>query len=745
MPRKKKANKEDKKTNPDVVGLNAQVLEQPITDTLEVNFMPYAMSVIVSRAIPEIDGFKPSHRKLLYTMYKMNLLTGARTKSANIVGQTMRLNPHGEGAIYETMVRLSKGYEALLTPFVDSKGSFGKIYSRDMAYAASRYTEAKLAPITAELFRDIDKETVDFADNYDGSMKEPVLLPTSFPNILVSANQGIAVGMSCMICGFNLTEVCETAIEFLLNPDCNLFDTLKAPDFSTGGELIFDRETMETIYKTGRGSFKLRAKWAYDKKLNIIEISEIPYTTTAEAIIDKVAELIKQNKIKEIADMRDETDLNGLKLAIDLKRGTDPEKLMLKLFKMTPLTDTFSCNFNILIAGMPRVMGIREILEEWSAWRIESIRRRVYFDLTKKKDKLHLLKGLGKILLDIDKAIKIIRNTDSESEVVPNLMIGFGIDDIQAEFVAEIKLRNINREYILKRLDEITELEKEISDLEDILKSRGRINKIIIAELKAVIKKYGMPRKTQIISEKEVEEYNAEDDIEDYPVTAFVSKHGYFKKITPLSLRMAAEQKFKEDDALSRSFETTNKAELLVFTDCFQVYKAKISDFEDTKASALGTYLPAKLEMDENENVIFVMDAGDYTGSLVFIYENGKAARVPLSSYYTKTNRKKLTGAYSQKIGLTAIIPFDSDLEIAVNTTDNRVLIFNTAALSPKVTRDTQGVSVMTLKQKHRVRFAAGADDTPIKNRAKYKAKKIPAAGSPLKQEDTGEEQLSLL
>jgi DNA gyrase subunit A len=744
MPRNKKANKEDK-PNGNVIGLHAEVLAQPITDTLEINFMPYAMSVIVSRAIPEIDGFKPSHRKLLYTMHKMNLLSGARTKSANIVGQTMRLNPHGDAAIYDTMVRLSRGYEALLAPFVDSKGSFGKIYSRDMTYAASRYTEAKLAPICAELFRDIEKDTVDFEDNYDGSTKEPLLLPTTFPNILVSANQGIAVGMACMMCGFNLSEVCETTIEFLQNPECNLMDTLKAPDFTTGGELIFDREAMEAIYKTGRGSFKLRAKWTYDKKQNIIEINEIPYTTTAEAIIDKVAELIKQGKVREIADMRDETDLNGLKLAIDLKRGAEPEKLMLKLFKMTPLMDTFSCNFNILIAGMPRVMGIAEILEEWTAWRIESVRRRVYFDLTRKKEKLHLLKGLGKILLDIDKAIKIIRNTESESEVVPNLMIGFGIDEIQAEFVAEIKLRNINREYILKRLEETSALEKEIDDLEELTKNRGRIKKVIIDELKNVIKKYGTPRKTEIVSETDVEQYSPEEDIEDYQVTIFVSKHGYFKKITPLSLRMAADQKLKEDDALSRSFETTNRAELLVFTDKYQTYKVKVSDFEDTKASALGTYLPAALKMDENENVLFVMDAGDYQGSLIFFYENGKASRVPVSAYATKTNRKKLTGAYCDQSALKTIIPFAGDLDIAVYTSDNRALIFNTALLAPKTKRDTQGVSIVTLKAKHRLARAVAAADTPIQNHAKYRVKNLPAAGALLKPEDTGEEQLSLI
>lgn len=745
MPRNKKTPDAKNNNEQDVVGLNAEIVEQPITDTLETNFMPYAMSVIVSRAIPEIDGFKPAHRKLLYTMYTMNLLNGPRTKSANIVGQTMRLNPHGEGAIYETMVRLSKGYEAILTPFVDSKGSFGKVYSRDMAYAASRYTEAKLSAICHEIFKDIDKDTIDFTDNYDGTTKEPVLLPTTFPNILVSANQGTAVGMGCKICGFNLTEVCRTTIEYLKNPGCNIMDTLKAPDFPTGGELIFDREAMEEIYRTGKGSFKVRGKWRYDKKENIIEIYEIPYTTTVEAIMDKVADLIKQGKLREISDMRDETDLNGLKLAIDLKRGTDPEKLMQKLFKMTPLMDTFSCDFNILIAGMPRVMGIAEILEEWTAWRIECIRRRVYFDLGKKREKLHMLRGLGKILLDIDKAIAIIRNTESESEVVPNLMIGFGIDEAQAEYVAEIKLRNINREYILKRVEETAELEKEIADLEDISNSKARIKKIIISELENVIKKYGAERKTAIVSETEVEEYKAEEQIEDYPVTVFVSRHGYLKKITPQSLRMASEQKFKEEDGLSRSFETTNASELLVFTDKCQTYKVRVSDFEDTKASALGVYLPAKLEMDEGESVLFVMDAGSYEGNLLFFYENGRAARVPVSAYQTKTNRKKLTNAYYDKSVLKSIIEFGSDTEVAVYTSDRRLLIFNTALLAPKTTRNTQGVKVVTLKARHSIEKAQLLSETPVKNHARYRVRSVPAAGALLKPEDNGEEQMSLL
>ncbi len=743
--KKKEVNSAPRVDSSNVEGLRAEVMEQAITDTLETNYMPYAMSVIVSRAIPEIDGFKPSHRKLLYTMYKMGLLNGSRTKSANIVGQTMRLNPHGDAAIYETMVRLSKGHEALLVPFVDSKGSFGKVYSRDMAYAASRYTEAKLSPVCAEIFRDIDHDTVDFMDNYDGSMKEPQLLPTTFPNILVSSNQGIAVGMASMICGFNLEEVCRTTIAFMKDPECDLFETLKAPDFPTGGELVFNREAMEQIYRSGRGSFKVRAKWEYIKDQNLIEIRQIPYTTTAEAIIDKVAELIKSGKVKEIADMRDETDLSGLKLAIDLKRGTDPEKLMQKLFKMTPLMDTFSCNFNILIAGLPRVMGVHEILEEWSAWRIESVRRRVYYELTRKKEKLHLLKGLGKILLDIDKAIRIIRETELEADVIPNLMIGFGIDEIQAEYVAEIKLRNINREYILKRVEETDSLEKEIADLEDITKNKSRIKKIIIDELQNVIKKYGQPRKTDIVFEHEVaDKMQVVEEVADYPVTVFMSRHGYFKKITPQSLRMNSEQKYKEEDGAYISFETSNNTELLVFTDKCQVYKTRVSEFEDTKASALGTFLPAKLQMDEGENVMYIMQPGDYTGNILFFFENGKVARVSLASYATKTNRKKLTGAYSDKSPLKTIIPITEEKEIAMFSTEGRALVFNSAQLAPKSTRDSQGVAVMTLKTKYRLRGAMWLDETSIKNISRYRVRSLPAAGALLKPEDSGEEQMSI-
>ena len=631
MPKKKQPQEgHPKVNNPNVLGLRAQVVEQPITDTLETNYMPYAMSVIVSRAIPEIDGFKPSHRKLLYTMYKMGLLTGARTKSANIVGQTMRLNPHGDAAIYDTMVRLSKGYGALLTPFVDSKGNFGKSYSRDMSWAAPRYTEAKLTAICAELFRDIDSDTVDFVDNYDNTMKEPALLPTSFPNILVSANSGIAVGMASQFCGFNLKEVCDTTIAYLKNPACDLTETLLAPDFPTGGELICDPAALRDIYDTGRGSVRVRARYRYVKEENLIEIYEIPYSTTVEAILDKVAELIKAGKAKEIADMRDETDLSGLKLAIDLKRGVDPDKLMMKLYKQTPLEDSFACNFNVLIAGSPRVLGVRQLLEEWTAWRTESVRRRTYFVLGKRKEKLHLLKGLKRILLDIDKAIKIIRETEEEAEVIPNLMIGFGIDQVQAEFVAEIKLRNINKEYILKRVNETAALQDEIDDLEDILNSPKRVKKIIVDELTAVAKKYGEPRRTAIVYGHEVEEYKEETVVEDYPVSIFLSREGYFKKITPASLRMNSEQKYKEGDGLRQSFETTNAAEVMFFTDRCQVYKARLSDFDDAKASVLGDYLPAKLNMDAGENVVFAVLPGDYSGALLFFFENGKAARVEI-------------------------------------------------------------------------------------------------------------------
>jgi len=744
----KKKNPEENKpkvNNPNVMGLRAEVLEQPITETLELNYMPYAMSVIVSRAIPEIDGFKPSHRKLLYTMYKMGLLSGGRTKSANIVGQTMRLNPHGDAAIYDTMVRLSKGYDALLHPFVDSKGNFGKVYSRDMAWAASRYTEAKLAPICHELFRDLDQDAVDFIDNYDNTMKEPALLPTTFPNILVSANQGIAVGMASQICGFNLGEVCDTAIAFLKNPRCDLRSTLLAPDFSTGGEIIRDDRALDEIYRTGRGSMKLRAKWRYVKAENLIEIYEIPYTTTSEAILDKVAELIKLGKAKEIADMRDETDLSGLKLTIDLKRGTDPDKLMAKLFKSTTLQDSCSCNFNVLIAGMPRVLGVRDLLEEWCAWRTDSVRRRVYFILGKKKDKLHLLKGLKRILLDIDKAIKIIRETEEEDMVIPNLMIGFGIDQIQAEYVAEIKLRNINKQYILKRIAEEEALRDEIDDLEDTLNSPQRIKKIIIGELTEVRKKYAVPRRTEIVYSHEVEEFDEEDDTPDYPVHVFLSREGYFKKITPLSLRMAAEQKYKEGDGPSQTFETTNRAEVMFFTDRCQVYKARLSDFDDAKASVLGDYLPTRLGMDPEEKVIFMHLPGDYTGHLIFFFENGKGARVEVAAYQTTSNRRKLTGAYSDKSPLAAIQFLTTDRELVAYSTEPRALIFNTALMAPKATRSTQGVQVMTMKPKYKLADVRPLEDTGITNLGRYRCRAIPATGALVKEEDGEDKQMKLL
>ena len=743
---KKKPEKQLKRPtgDPNVMGLRAQVVEQPITETLESNYMPYAMSVIVSRAIPEIDGFKPSHRKLLYTMYKMNLLTGPRTKSANIVGQTMRLNPHGDAAIYETMVRLSKGNGALLAPFVDSKGNFGKVYSRDMSYAAPRYTEAKLSPICAELFKDIDSDTVDFVDNYDGTMKEPSLLPTTFPNILVSANMGIAVGMASNICGFNLTECCQAAIDYLNDPDCDIMQSMPAPDFATGGEIIYNEAEMRKIYDTGRGSFPVRARWRYDQKANIIEIYEIPYTTRSEIIIDKVAELVKTGKIKEISDMRDETDLNGLKLAIDLKKGADPELLMQKLFKLTPLQDNFPCNFNVLIGGYPKVMGVKEILSEWCAWRMDSVRRRVYFDLGKKQDKLHLLQGLGRILLDIDKAIRIIRETEKEAEVVPNLMKGFDIDEIQANYVAEIKLRNINREYILKRLEETAELEKDIADLEATLNSRTRIKTIIVRELKDIMKKYPMERRTGIVMSHEVEQLGDEDIVPDYPCTVFLSREGYFKKITPQSLRMNAEQKYKDGDSLRISMETSNRKEFLVFTDKQQVYKLRLRDMDDTKASVLGTYLPAKLGMDEGESVITMIPA-EFDTTLLLVFDNGKVARFPCSVYETKTNRKRQTGAYSDKAALVEVLPIREEGEFVLTSSEGRAVLFRSEDLQTKASRTTQGVAVMKLKVKYKVVSAAPAELSGIQNKTRYKAKTLPAAGALLRPEDRGEQQTTLL
>ena len=733
--------------NPNVMGLRAAVVEQPITDTLETNYMPYAMSVIVSRAIPEIDGFKPSHRKLLYTMYKMGLLTGARTKSANIVGQTMRLNPHGDAAIYDTMVRLSKGYGALLTPFVDSKGNFGKSYSRDMSWAAPRYTEAKLSAICGEIFKDIDSDTVDFVDNYDNTMKEPALLPTTFPNILVSANSGIAVGMASQFCGFNLKEVCDTTVAYLKNPDCDLTETLLAPDFPTGGELIFDTDAIRDIYNTGRGSVRVRAKYRYVKDQNLLEIYEIPYSTTVEAILDKVAELIKAGKAKEISDMRDETDLSGLKLAIDLKRGVDPDKLMAKLYKLTPLEDAFACNFNVLIAGSPKVLGIRQILEEWTAWRTDSVKRRIFFVLGKKKEKLHLLKGLKRILLDIDKAIRIIRETEEEAEVIPNLMIGFGIDQIQAEYVAEIKLRNINKEYILKRTQETDALRDEIDDLEDLLNSPKRVKKVIVEELNAAAKKYGETRRTSIVYPHEITSYTPEEEQkEEYPVTVFLSREGYFKKITPASLRMNSEQKFKEGDTLRQSFETTSNAEAMFFTDQCQVYKTRLGEFDDAKASVLGDYLPTKLKMDAGENVIFmVLPGADYAGSLLFFYENGKVARIEMKAYQTASNRRKLTGAYSDKSPLACIRRLDEDCELAVYSNEPRCLIFHTALLAPKTTRSAQGVAVMTLKPKYHLETVLLSEETSITNRTRYRVRAIPAAGALVKEEDSEDQQISLL
>ena len=731
--------------DPAAMGLRAEVLEQPITETLETNYMPYAMSVIVSRAIPEIDGFKPSHRKLLYTMYQMKLLSGPRTKSANVVGQTMKLNPHGDAAIYDTMVRLSRGYGALLHPLVDSKGNFGKVYSRDMAWAASRYTEVRLDPICTELFRDIDQDAVDFVDNYDGKMKEPALLPTTFPNVLVSANQGIAVGMASNLCGFNLGEVCDATIAYLKDPECDLMETLKAPDLPTGGELLYDQAALSDIYRTGRGSFKIRSKWRYIKEENLIEVYEIPYSTTIEAIKEKIIELVKTGKTREISDVRDESDLSGLKLTIDLKRGTDPDKLMAKLFRSTPLLDSQSCNFNILIAGMPRVMGVREILEEWTAWRMDSVRRRTYFTMNRKKEKLHLLLGLRRILLDIDRAIQIIRDTEEDAEVVPNLMIGFGIDQTQAEYVADIRLRNINKEYILRRTQEVDELQAEIADLEDLVSSPKRIKKQITQELTEVKKKYATPRRTEIVYDHQSQtEAAPEDETPDYPVHLFLSREGYLKKITPQSLRMASDQKYKDGDGPFLQWEANNRDELLVFTDRQQCYKTRLSDFDDTKASVLGDYLPTKLAMDQEERPLWACIPGDYSGNLLFFFDNGKVARVELSAYQTQTRRKKLTGAYSDKAPLVTAFLVREDFEAAVYTTEGRCMIFHTSALNPKTTRTTQGVNIMTLKPKYRVEKVLPLDQTSIVNLARYRARSLPVNGALLKEEDRGETQMTL-
>ena len=718
-----------------------EVVTQNITETLETNFMPYAMSVIVSRAIPEIDGFKPSHRKLLYTMYKMGLLNGGRVKSANIVGRTMQLNPHGDGAIYETMVRLSKGNESLLHPYIDSKGNFGKAYSKNMAYAASRYTEAKLEAISAELFKDIDKDTVDFVDNYDATMQEPTLLPVSFPSILVNANTGIAVGMASSICSFNLREICETTIGLIKDNDFDVTETLKAPDFIGGGKIIYNRDQMAEIYRTGRGGFKVRAKYEYDKSNNCIDITEIPPTTTAEAIIDKVIEKVKANAIREISDIRDETDKKGLKITIDLKRGTDADKLMQKLYKMTTLEDTFSCNFNVLIAGVPQVLGVADLLLEWVAFRTECVNRRVYFDLTKAKDKLHLLLGLQKILLDIDKAIKIVRETEEEAEVVPNLMIGFGIDKIQAEYVAEIKLRHLNREYILKRLKDIDDLKKQIEDMEDILSSKARVKKIIVNELNQVMDKYGKDRCTEIIYAQEIEEVeDVAEEIPDYPVTLFFTKEGYFKKITPLSLRMSGEHKLKENDEIIATVETTNSVELMFFTNKCQVYKTRANEFDDTKASVLGDYVATKLQMEPDETAIYMAVIKEYKGYMLFFFQNGKVAKVDISAYETKTNRKKLIKAYSDKSPLVSAVYVPQDKELVIKSTAGRYLLFNSGAISAKTTKDSQGVAVMTLKKGHRVDEVTDFTDGMFAKPARYRTKTLPSAGAILSADDQGEQ-----
>ena len=745
MAKKKKTEKPVEKMDQNTHILGAgEVLRQNITDTLETNYMPYAMSVILSRAIPEIDGFKPSHSTLLYTMYKMGLINGARTKSANIVGQTMKLNPHGDAAIYDTMVRLSRGYEALLHPFVDSKGNFGKAYSRDMQWAAPRYTEAKLAPICTELFAEIDKDTVDFVDNYDNTMKEPSLLPVRFPSILANPTTGIAVGMASSICPFNLRELCETTIALIKDPEADISETLKAPDFAGGGLLLYDRDVIDTIYKTGRGGFKIRAKYNYDKDGKCIDITEIPPTTTAEAIIDKVIEKFKSGSLREISDIRDETDKSGLKITIDLKKGTDPDKLMQKLYKATPLEDTFSCNFNVLIAGAPRVMGVGEILNEWIAFRTECVKRRVYFDLSKAKDKLHLLEGLQKILLDIDKAIKIIRSTEEESEVVPNLMIGFGIDEIQANYVAEIKLRHLNREYILKRTQDIEQLRADIEKMEDILAHKSKIKKILVNELTDVVNKYGQDRKTRIIFASEVAEEETEEEIPDFPVNLFFSKEGYFKKITPQALRMSGEQKLKEGDEMLLEIEATNNTDLLFFTDHCQVYKAKAADFDLGKASQLGDFVANKLQMDSGENAIYMVSTLDYKGYVMFFFENGKVAKVDLASYQTKTNRKKLIKAYSNKSPIAAIRKIEEDCDLVIESTAGKLLLFNTGAIVPKTTKDTQGVAVMTLKKGHVVKLVRDYRKGEFAKPYRYKTKNLPASGATLSAEDAGE-QLSLI
>jgi len=736
-------NSEELNINAHILGAG-EVVEQHITDTLEVNYMPYAMSVIMSRAIPEIDGFKPSHRKLLYTMYKMGLLQGGTIKSANIVGRTMQLNPHGDAAIYETMIRLARGNESLLHPYVESKGNFGKSYSKNMQYAASRYTEAKLAPISAELFRDIDKDTVDFVPNYDNTMTEPTLLPVTFPSVLVNANMGIAVGMASNICSFNLKEICDTTVALIKDPDTDITETLKAPDFIGGGQILYDEDKMNEIFRTGRGSFKIRAKYSYDKKNNCIDIYEIPATTTTEAIIDKIVELAKGGKAKEISDIRDETDKKGLKITIDLKRGTDADKLMKKLYKMTPLEDSFGCNFNVLIAGTPRVLGVRELLLEWIAFRTECVNRRVFFDLSKAKDRLHLLEGLQKILLDIDKAIRIIRSTDEESEVVPNLMIGFGIDKIQADYVAEIKLRHLNREYILKKTEDIEKLRAEIEDMEDILASRSRVKKIIVNELSDVVKNYDKPRRSEIIYTSDIDdESEPDEEIPNYPVTLFFTKDGYFKKITPQSLRMSGEQKLKENDEIIETVEAANNTELLFFTDKCRVYKAKAADFDDSKASVLGDYVASKLEMEPDENAVYMAVTTDYKGFMLFFFENGKLAKIDLSAYETKTNRKKLIKAYCEKFPVVNMFCVTEDKEYVMKSTSGRILLLNTGAIAVKTTKDSMGVSVMTLKKGHRVSSVKEYTDGEFVKPARYRTRTLPAAGATLSADDVGE-QLTL-
>lgn len=728
-----------------VINGAGEVVEQNIDSTIRENYMPYAMSVILSRAIPEIDGFKPSHRKLLYTMYKMGLLNGARTKSANIVGATMKLNPHGNSAIYDTMVRLSRGYEALLHPYVDSKGNFGKFYSRDMAWAASRYTEAKLDKICNELFRDIDKDTVDFVDNYDNTMKEPSLLPVAFPSVLVNTNTGIAVGMASNICSFNLKEICETTAALIRDPNHDVMQTLPAPDFIGGCQIIYDENALRQVYETGKGGIKLRARYEYDKSANCIDVLSIPSTTTCEVIIEKIIDLVKAGKIKDIADVRDETGIDGLKITIDLKRGVDPDRLMAKLYRFTTLEDSFSCNFNVLIGGVPRVLGVKALLEEWIAFRIECVRRRTYFDRNKKAEKLHLLKGLEAILLDIDKAVKIVRETDEEAEVVPNLMIGFGIDEVQAEYVAEIKLRHLNREYILKRTAEIEALEKEISELDEILKSKTRIKTIIVKELKEIAEKYGQPRKSIIIYEDIVSYTEEKDDVPDYPVNLFFTKEGYFKKITPQSLRMSSNHKLKDGDEIVQNCEFSNNGELLFFTDKCQVYKAKAADFADTKASALGEYVPAKLGMDEGENAVYMVATKDYKGMLLFAFENGKLAKVPLEAYQTKTNRKKLTGAYSDKSPLAGMVFFTEDKEFLLKASSGRMLLIHSGAINLKTTRSTQGVAVMKLKKGHRLFEISEYVEGTFAKPQRYRTKTLPTLGAMPANEDSTDEQLTLI